>query len=156
MFTIYLTIIIKLVIKIFYHGRSNKMKRQIYIGNIYKMTKEKVNYEKEIVIKNSGIDALICGEDYGLIPPSIQIIDTRYEIYKKNAILIKLSDETDLISKFVVLDIRNNKIVIDKKNIILSVPFYLNSLFVDEKSIQPYFYKNKKELVKVLKNKGNI
>ena len=128
------------------------MQQQIYIGNIYKMTKEKIHYEQEKVIKNSGIEALICGEDYGFVPQSIQVIDTQCELYKEQVLLIKLSDESDLISKFVeILEIRNNKVIIDEKNVILSVPFYLNSLFVDETSIQPYFHKNKKDLVKILK-----
>lgn len=128
------------------------MKKQIYIGNIYKMTKGKIHYEPEKVIKNSGIEALICGEDYGFIPPSIQIIDTQCELYKDQVLLIELSDESDLIRKFVeVLEIRNNKAIVDEKNVILSVPFCLNSLFVDETSIQPYFHENEKGLVKIKK-----
>lgn len=128
------------------------MKQQIYIGNIYKVTKEKIYSETVKNIKNYGLEAIICGEDAGCVPSSVQLMDTQYELYKSQVLLVKLSDESDLVSKYAeVLEIKNNKVIFEEKNVIYSTPFCVNFLFVDETSIQPYFSKTKKHLVKKIK-----
>lgn len=123
------------------------MKQQIFIGNIYKVTKQNINITSEIKIKNN--NKLICSDIEDVFPTSITSISENYELYKEKVILIKTSNEPDLISKFIEGVKYKNKIIkVNKKHILLSIPTGLNSLFVDEKSLQPYSCAKTKKLVK--------
>ena len=70
------------------------------MGNICKVTKEK-NYESERQIKDYGVSGLICGETGIYVSASFNVENMQYEIYKKNAILIKISDKNKWLIKFV-------------------------------------------------------
>ena len=128
------------------------MKRQLYIGNICKVTKVKINYEPERQIKDCGVSSLICEETGIYMPASFNVGNMQYEIYKKNAILIKISDDLDLISEYAeVLNIENRKLIVDKKRVFYSVTLYLNQLFVPEASL--VLENQEKQLVKTLNKK---
>ena len=121
------------------------MKQQIFIGNIYKVTKQNINITSEIKIKNNNM--LICSDIEDVFPTSITSISENYELYKKKVILIKTSNELDLISKFIEgVKYKNRIIKVNRKNILLSIPTGLNSLFVDEKTLQPYSCAKTKKL----------
>ncbi len=121
------------------------MKQQIFIGNIYKVTKQNINIIPEIKIKNNNM--LICSDIEDVFSPSITSISENYELYKEKVILIKTSNELDLISKFIeVVEYKNRIIKVNRKNILLSIPTGLNSLFVDEKTLQPYSCAKTKKL----------
>ena len=123
------------------------MKQQIFIGNIYKVTKQNINIIPEIKIKNNNM--LICSDIEDVFPTSITSISENYELYKEKVILIKTSNEPDLISKFIEgVEYKNRIIKVNRKNILLSIPTGLNSLFVDEKTLQPYSCAKTKKLVK--------
>mgnify|MGYP004685148255 FL=1 len=123
------------------------MKQQIFIGNIYKVTKQNINITSEIKIKNNNM--LICSDIEDVFPTSITSISENYELYKEKVILIKTSNEPDLISKFIEgVEYKNRIIKVNRKNILLSIPTGLNSLFVDEKTLQPYSCAKTKKLVK--------
>ena len=86
------------------------------------------------------------------MPTSFNVGNMQYEIYKKNAILIKISDDLDLISEYAeVLNIENRKLIVDKKRVFYSVPLYLNQLFVPEASL--VLENQEKQLVKTLNKK---
>lgn len=121
------------------------MKQQIFIGNIYKVTKQNINITSEIKIKNNNM--LICSDIEDVFPTSITSISENYELYKEKVILIKTSNEPDLISKFIEgVEYKNRIIKVNRKNILLSIPTGLNSLFVDEKTLQPYSCAKTKKL----------
>lgn len=121
------------------------MKQQIFIGNIYKVTKQNINITSEIKIKNNNM--LICSDIEDVFPTSITSISENYELYKEKVILIKTSNEPDLISKFIEgVEYKNRIIKVNKKHILLSIPTGLNSLFVDEKTLQPYSCAKTKKL----------
>lgn len=121
------------------------MKQQIFIGNIYKVTKQNINITSEIKIKNNNM--LICSDIEDVFPTSITSISENYELYKEKVILIKTSNELDLISKFIEgVKYKNRIIKVNRKNILLSIPTGLNSLFVDEKTLQPYSCAKTKKL----------
>ena len=121
------------------------MKQQIFIGNIYKVTKQNINITSEIKIKNNNM--LICSDIEDVFPTSITSISENYELYKEKVILIKTSNEPDLISKFIEgVEYKNRIIKVNRKNILLSIPTRLNSLFVDEKTLQPYSCAKTKKL----------
>lgn len=121
------------------------MKQQIFIGNIYKVTKQNINITPEIKLKNNNM--LICSDIEDVFPTSITSISENYELYKEKVILIKTSNEPDLISKFIEgVEYKNRIIKVNKKHILLSIPTGLNSLFVDEKSLQPYSCAKTKKL----------
>lgn len=123
------------------------MKQQVFIGNIYKVTKQNINITPEIKIKNNNM--LICSDIEDIFPTSITSIRENYELYKEKVILIKTSNEFDLISKFIEgVEYKNRIIKVNRKNILLSIPIGLNSLFVDEKTLQPYSCAKTKRLVK--------
>lgn len=123
------------------------MKQQIFIGNIYKVTKQNINITPEIKIKNNNM--LICSDIEYIFPTGIISISENYELYKEKVILIKTSNEFDLISTFVKgMKYKNRIIKVNKKNILLSIPTGLNSLFVDEKTLQPYSCSKTKILLK--------
>lgn len=123
------------------------VKQQIFIGNIYKVTKQNINITPEIKIKNNNM--LICSDTEDIFPTSITSISENYELYKEKVILIKTSNEFDLISKFIEgVEYKNRIIKVNRKNILLSIPTGLNSLFVDEKTLQPYSCAKTKRLVK--------
>lgn len=123
------------------------MKQQIFIGNIYKVTKQNINITSEIKIKNNNM--LICSDIEDVFPTSITSISENYELYKEKVILIKTSNEPALISKFIEgVEYKNRIIKVNRKNILLSIPTGLNSLFVDEKTLQPYSCAKTKRLVK--------
>lgn len=121
------------------------MKQQIFIGNIYKVTKQNINITSEIKIKNNNM--LIYSDIEDVFPTSITSISENYELYKEKVILIKTSNEPDLISKFIEgVEYKNRIIKVNRKNILLSIPTGLNSLFVDEKTLQPYSCAKTKKL----------
>lgn len=131
----------------------NELENRLFIGNIYKVTKRRTNCLPESIIKNRGIGALMFGEVDGSFPSSILSINDTCEIYKDHALLVKISDDEDIISEFAeVLGVNKKKLIIDRKNTIISVPFALNCLFVDEKSIEIVNLNNEKKSKQKLVN----
>lgn len=85
----------------------------------------------------------------------LDIDQMQYEVYRKDAVFIRLTDDFDLIAKYVeVLNIKNRKLILDKRNVFYSVPLCLNQFFVPE--VSPVLECNEKVLAKKLFSKNRM
>lgn len=119
------------------------LKNQIFIGDIRKCTKYEMH---EIFLREDSVTGTIIGH-----------IETEDELYKKDAILIKLTsgayvDLEKINSSFDLIKLRRNIIENDlaHNSLMMSTsPDKLNSLFVDEESLKSYYKDSVDERVSV-------
>lgn len=103
-------------------------KFQVYIGNIYKMTKAVNNIQKEININYSGLQGLFCKGSDIIVPASVEGFNDTYEIYKKDTVLIKLEEHP--LSSYLELESDQE---------FRSFPTGINSLFVEPEQLRAFF-----------------
>lgn len=118
--------------------------KQVFIGNIKKCTK---------YINHSRFNEIVYIGDKCINLNSFGYVETEDEVYKENVLLVKIKNGG-------YIDLENFNSILDYikiykdnlkegyalwKTIIPAYPREINSLFVDEKSLKPYFNKNKEQ-----------